>query len=56
MNLQATYDLEVETRRSATRIAREIDPRPKQASEAAAMSVAGRTNTSRLNSQHGPLY
>jgi antitoxin HigA-1 len=35
MNLQATYDLEVETRRSATRIAREIDPRPKEPSEAA---------------------
>jgi addiction module HigA family antidote len=35
MNLQATYDLEVETRRSATRIAREIDPRPAQSSEAA---------------------
>lgn len=36
MNLQATYDLEVETRRSATRIAREIHPRPEQPTEAAA--------------------
>jgi antitoxin HigA-1 len=33
MNLQAMYDLEVETRRSATRIAREIHPRPGQSTE-----------------------
>lgn len=35
MNLQATYDLERETLRSATRIAREIEPRPDATSEAA---------------------
>jgi addiction module HigA family antidote len=35
MNLQATYDLKVETRRSATRIAREVEPRRKRPSEAA---------------------
>jgi addiction module HigA family antidote len=36
MNLQAAYDLEVETRRSATRIAREIHPRREQRAEVAA--------------------
>jgi addiction module HigA family antidote len=36
MNLQAIYDLEIETRRSATRIAREVDPRPKQSTVVAA--------------------
>lgn len=37
MNLQAVHDLEVETRRSATRITREIRPRrPPAAAEASA--------------------
>src|SRR5215471_795370 len=36
MNLQAAYELEVETRRSATRIAREIQPRPEQPAEVGA--------------------
>ena|SRR5690349_3525120 len=34
MNLQAAYDLDVETRRLARRIARESDPRPKPAEAA----------------------
>ena len=36
MNLQATYDLEVETRRSASRIAREIHPRSEERTAASA--------------------